>query len=374
MQRMFEQTHSLLGSTLLCDFVKQLNLLEGPRKPSNEVIKLQNQQTVADAIRTLANYGILSSPVFDFSTEDYIGLLDAGDLLRGLLKQVSGPFHELQEEEYIQRHHRLSMVELQSLGLEYGKTKLQGLLHHGELWFKGDSSSTLTSLIKTGFRVNNTPKPQDAPYSKRVHHRVAVFEILPGESTPDGPIPQWRITDIVSQMDVLRFLLTVQNSDLGWSKSLEELGLIQGEEQIVTVKADVPALVAFTVMQKVGLSGLAILDESGKLCGSLSVSDLRGLTPERFGALALPVGAFLLLQSPAGGLGWDDALLGKHPTKEWGTALQSLQVLTCTVETSLKEAISLMVLNRKHRVYVQNGEELVGVITPTDVLRTVLNK
>ncbi len=27
-----------------------------------------------------------------------------------------------------------------------------------------------------------------------------------GEQTPDGPVPEWHITDIVSQTDVLRFL------------------------------------------------------------------------------------------------------------------------------------------------------------------------
>lgn len=38
---------------------------------------------------------------------------------------------------------------------------------------------------------------------------------------------------------------------------------------------------------------MAVVDSSGRLIGNFSVSDLRCITPGKFGALALPVGEFL---------------------------------------------------------------------------------
>jgi hypothetical protein len=66
-------------------------------------------------------------------------------------------------------------------------------------------------------------------------------------------------------------------------------------------------------MHKKGLSGLGVTQEpGGPLLANLSLSDLRGLTPDRFGALALPLGSFLLLQK-GHGLSWQDCLTERLP-------------------------------------------------------------
>lgn len=56
------------------------------------------------------------------------------------------------------------------------------------------------------------------------------------------------------------------------------------------VTADVPALVAFAALRRSQGGALGVVtSEGGALLGNLSVSDLRGLRPEHYGALALPV-------------------------------------------------------------------------------------
>jgi len=49
------------------------------------------------------------------------------------------------------------------------------------------------------------------------------------------------------------------------------------------------------------LSSLAVVDPSGKLIGNFSLSDLRSINSEQFGALALPVGEFLALEHRVSG-------------------------------------------------------------------------
>lgn len=235
--------------------------------------------------------------------------------------------------------------------------------------------------MASGFRVGLPPGVPSPHHNLRVHHRVAVFDILPGEQTPDGPVPEWRITDIVSQTDVLRLLAAKMGdlapTDPGLAASLAAHGLVQGAGRVATVTADTPTLSVLAQMQRERVSGVGVVAApGGPLLANLSASDVRGLTPERFGALALPVGTFLLLAH--GGVTYEDALMDALPPAvrggRWAEALGALPPVTCCAPTaSLGEAIELLVRCGKHRVYVvEEGGLPVGVVTPTDVLRAII--
>lgn len=400
---MFKQTHDQLLNKTIRDFLhdsQQKTIpLDSPPKP-RDVIKVSTQNTVAEVLKEFATYNLLSSPVIDSTSSDYCGLIDVVDLLKGFLDRLSTNYPELNEEKFLKHHHKFTMAELQSLGLTYSSTKIHHLLHNAEMWYRGDIKSTVFSLIKDGFRVQNntttTTSPTSPPpsskldHASRVHHRIAVFDVVPGEQTADGPIPEWRVQDIISQMDILCHFVThaimhEDDIDEGWRRSVGEWkdclpSMATG--RVCQVHCDVPTLTAFSIMQQQGLSGLAVVDPSGKLCGNLSVSDLRGITADRYGALALPVAVFLLFIHPsisAGtGLDWETVLLGKYPTgaeelEQWLVENKGVPLVACREGTPLKDVVVMMVEERKHRVYVLNDKGIaVGVITPTDILKLVL--
>jgi hypothetical protein len=183
-------------------------------------------------MQTLAAYNILSAPVSDAISGEYVGMVDVADIMGGV---VRGVYPELLERGFLEQHKRLSISELQSVGVDFCSRKLGNLLHGGDLWFKGDTESNLLEVVETGFRVRVPPKLHAPHHHLRVHHRVAVFDILPGEQTPDGPVPEWHITDIVSQSDVLRFLAArIDKLDAAFDRSLEELGLVTRDVQTIT--------------------------------------------------------------------------------------------------------------------------------------------
>jgi CBS-domain-containing membrane protein len=62
---------------------------------------------------------------------------------------------------------------------------------------------------------------------------------------------------------------------------------------VITIPAQKSALEALRMMQEHDISGVAIVDEQGRLLGNFSVSDLRSIMVEHLGALALPVIDFL---------------------------------------------------------------------------------
>ena len=339
-----------------------------------------------------------------------MGILDVLDCIHALLLVA---YPELLQEGYVKTHKRLSMTELQAIGIDFSAQHIAGLVHGGDLWYRGDRESTLYEIVSSGFRVGlSTPKSShnvshntQTPHlhHMRVHHRIAVFDILPGDQTPDGPVPEWRITNVVSQTDILRLLashmgvLAVKDSAMG--ASLLDLGMVQGRDHMATVTADTPALSVLVKMHREKLSGVGVVGgEGGKLLANLSASDVRGLLPEKFGALALPVGTFLLLmheqhvhrggssssssskdRGHAHGITYEDALLDTLPPAvqeggRWEEALEGLPpLLWCPPTATLRQCIELLVRQGKHRVYVcDEGGVGVGVVTPTDVLRAVV--
>ena len=108
---------------------------------------------------------------------------------------------------------------------------------------------------------------------------------------------------VVSQSDVARFL-TGHEGQLGrfGAATVQEMGWAS-RGAIVSVTPETSALAALGTMRDAAISGVAVVDAAGKLVGNFSVADLRALTPEHFGALALPVAEFLALE---------------HGTEYWG--------------------------------------------------------
>ncbi len=68
-----------------------------------------------------------------------------------------------------------------------------------------------------------------------------------------------------------------------------------GKPPVISVSPHVPTLIAYQKMLDAGVSGAAVTADTGELIANLSLSELRAIQPEHFGALALPVGEFLAL-------------------------------------------------------------------------------
>jgi hypothetical protein len=107
---------------------------------------------------------------------------------------------------------------------------------------------------------------QQAPTGRRVCHRVAVFD-LEDEATvseedmcgssQDRPVTGIRITHVVSQSDVLRFLAKRGSAlDQVMGRTLEQLGL--AFKPVVCVPAGMSTIHAFATMQVGGLAELRV--------------------------------------------------------------------------------------------------------------------
>ena len=100
---------------------------------------------------------------------------------------------------------------------------------------------------------------------------------------------------MVSMSDVVRLMLRErahleeETATLAEATTVGDLRLAE-KHTVFCVAAEEPALHAFEEMVRLSLSAAAV--KSGNLIvGNLSASDIRGVLPDRFGALTLPLGA-----------------------------------------------------------------------------------
>jgi len=126
-------------------------------------------------------------------------------------------------------------------------------------------------------------------------------------------------------------------------KTLKELSLESGP--VLSVLKGKPLIEAFSNIVETKFTGLAIIDDEGKLINNISASDLKGVTKETFWKLELPI----------------EKILGDR---------EKLPPLTCKSSDTLADIIQRVSDCRVHRIYVvDSSNHPTNVITLTTILR-----
>ena len=139
--------------------------------------------------------------------------------------------------------------------------------------------------------------------------------------------------------------------------------------ELVTLEVSTTADVAIEMFEDYGISGAAVLDEAGELCGVVSASDLLPLGgPDESDSTRASVCEGMDAESPVEGpgapgeAGAPAALVGDWMTPE---------VLAVGPDATLGEVCDLMDRETIHRVFVTEGKQLRGCVSSTDVVRYV---
>ncbi|EFJ40899.1 hypothetical protein VOLCADRAFT_107937 [Volvox carteri f. nagariensis] len=309
---------------------------------------------------------------------------------------------------------------LEAMGQRFAEQQLRHLSCKGIdgdfLHSRHAGEATLLELAMYGFLDPKRRGMHEGEQQSRVVHRVALFD------------SSGRITAIISQSDICRFLAARLHvlGPLG-AATVAELGW--GSKQVVSCTPETPALEAMRMMVEEGVSSLAVVAASGsgsgtglapepasasaaspaaapamlgcrpaagggggggggRLLGNFSASEMRTMTAEHFGALALPVGEFLALENETEYVAVnrerllsEEGLLGSpahdfvrervrrvrphSPGEEVGQRL-----VVATRDNTFAEVVGLLVRHRIHRVYIVDEREVpVGIVTCTDILR-----
>ena len=135
--------------------------------------------------------------------------------------------------------------------------------------------------------------------------------------------------------------------------------------RVITVKADTAILEAANLMLQHHISGLPVVDETGKLIGIVSEGDF--ICRSEIGT-----------ETPR--IRWLDFLMGagksaldfvREHGRKVGEIMTKDSLCTAAEDMRLEELVQLMERQNIKRVPVMQGETLVGIVTRSDLLRAV---
>jgi len=143
---------------------------------------------------------------------------------------------------------------------------------------------------------------------------------------------------LLSQTDIIHYFL--KNSNLlpkgVLNGTLKQLGIHKPNNRLVTINdPNINALSAFRTMVAEDVTALVVLDQTGQAIGTLSASDLRGLTPEKFSDLNLPVIEFITRY--------------QHEDRPAIVALPP--------SIPLRDAMQVLIDNRIHRLWITSKKD-----------------
>ncbi|MDD2462394.1 MAG: CBS domain-containing protein [Desulfobulbus sp.] len=138
-------------------------------------------------------------------------------------------------------------------------------------------------------------------------------------------------------------------------------------KDVVAVNPQTSVRELATLLLEKKISGAPVIDEAGKLVGVVTESDLIFQNKKVHLPTAVAIlDAFVFLESP----GKMEQELKKIAGAKVGD-ICSQQLFTVTPETELEEIATLMAEKKIHTLPVLEGEQLVGIIGKSDIIRTI---
>jgi len=272
------------------------------------VVLIDHVCSISEALQTLAVHGILSAPVYNRLTDQYLGSVDVMDLVAFVVDAQA-------------RSHSLP-ADLASSWRPFNQPVLDIVnMSNTNPFFPVPTESGVSEALNMF-------------YSEGVHRLPLVDS-------------QNNLVAVVSQSDVLHFLNQHQDRPeliKDMAKSVGQLDLAPG--RVVSVSEQATMADCFAAIVGNHVSGVAIVDDQGRLVGTISASDLKGMTQETFMDLGLSVREFL------------------RRANKWG------RTVACTMNTPLGEAIDTLDRLSIHRLFVVDASNKpISVVSLTDIMR-----
>mgnify|MGYP001399893349 CR=1 FL=1 len=151
--------------------------------------------------------------------------------------------------------------------------------------------------------------------------------------------------------------------------------------QVTTLSPDDGIESAIALFEEARISGAPVVDSGGKLVGVLTLADVARPDRMRESRVSTQRGSFEMSED-VGEERTDELdpeevfyskedysadLLGGERVSEWMTG----EVVSVTPDATLEAACKVMVARQIHRVFVTEGERLVGVLSSFDVVRAL---
>lgn len=238
------------------------------RRPPSSVIFIDSQMTPMEAATLLWENNVMGAPVYDATTKSYVGMFDTRDILSCVTAAhrefvAMGGHHSPGEDisipHDVEIHHRtqsdlmakaLQHIKINSKPPAPGAVTVSYLAARNPMVPFHTKDGSLLDICKE--------------LASRHKHRVPVTD-----SSSGTPV----CTGIISQSGLVAFIASKCPSEL-LDEKMTDAGL-PFRKEIVQINDDASAASAFELLDSKRLSGIAVVDEDGKLIGNTSARDIK---------------------------------------------------------------------------------------------------
>jgi len=286
------------------------------------LVLIGNRQPVDKALQRLNRHKITSLPVINETTGKIMGILDA-------LDHVNYLSTILDQEGIGPARWDFNLESIETL-LNFSKRKALVM---------SNSANMYDGLVQLAKGV------------KRIMVIDGPCELHEQEQEEEG------LLGLFTQSDVIRFL----GGNPYWlnrfpksQKTIKELGIVDHPfEEVVSIEQNTPASFGFKKIADTNTSGIAIVDDQGRIVANISATNIRGISRRNFQLLRRPLYEFLQRDRRRG----------------WWT------MPICITENDTFEKVVLQFCSTKvHQMFVVDEEgRPKHVVTLTDILRQIVD-
>jgi len=302
------------------DFRKLLSSHKVSDLPKRDVVVVKSTESPYEGFKKLIQHNILSAPVFDVVKKQFTGFLDMRDLVSFVVF-----IHDDQ----------VSAV----------PNNLQDILLHGCKLFKQPQDGVTSTYLS---RRN----PFRSVSGKNTLFDVA--EIL-AEGVHRVPVVDEKgdVVNIISQTSLITYFQK-NHKELSHTthKMISELNI--GSKPVLCVNQNTKAIEAFRLMDNKKISGVAVVDDTGRFVGNTSASDLKlFISSPSLELLHQPITSFL------------------NAIRQESIDIRS-PTISCSSHDTLEIVIGKLASTKIHRIFIaddNNGYRPTIVLSITDILR-----
>eukprot|EP01125_Pyxidicula_operculata_P004846 TRINITY_DN1809_c0_g1_i11.p3 TRINITY_DN1809_c0_g1~~TRINITY_DN1809_c0_g1_i11.p3 ORF type:complete len:308 (+),score=81.93 TRINITY_DN1809_c0_g1_i11:4439-5362(+) len=281
-----------------------------------ELVTLKATNTIEDVVKILAKNKVTSAPVMDGNT--CLGLVDMLDIVNFVIKVSPNP-DQIQEAE---------LAELKMAG-------------------RAMALEEVKYVIGASGNDPYVPLQANDPVSRAVQlfaggvHRVVIADHT---GVPKHTVSQSDIVKILVQ-----HMLDGHLKRMGYlNKTVSEIGF--GSVQPHAVSKSTTVIGVLSTINNKGTTAVAVVDESGKLIGNFSATDLVGLYTEKWPHFKHSVHDYLTAHSP--------------------NSLKN--VVSVTPSTTFEEVLHKFKDNKIHRLWITDKDgKPTGVLSMTDIMKYI---
>jgi len=315
------------------------------------LIEVTNEYTLNSCLSVLTENKILSIPVKDVKTQNYIGFVDMVDIVTAtvLTEETTGILKKLEDEDQ-QQEAKSPEKELKDV----------------------DREDTESSELEERFIMSNL----NAKALSDISHRDSFISVNADDSVLKvaeilvknhrvGVMKDGKLSGIITQSGLVEYI-TEEHAEL-YNKSISKKTVknLNLPSKVYSVDEDERAIEAFKLMRDKGVSGLAVTGKVGELVDTISVSDIlvwaewilngQSVRFSNLTSLRKSVKEFL-----------QESRSQRSVAENRNLAIQK--------NSKVQEAVGNMQLNHVHRLFVVENSKAISVVNYNNIIEFLISK